>query len=223
MSVLSNWDTQVAEHTDGSLSLCLYHGQARHQHTGPALAKHDIVVTTYGCLLQDLAKLKKARHRHAETSSAAPCLPTLCNLQRLSCMSFALYSPAGPYGSCRPLGCMGQQGLAPGLLTTHQSILATLVYIQIEWLRVVLDEGHFVKNANSQQSQAAASLSARARWILSGTPIQNSIRDLYGILAFLHLDPLQQRPVFTASLERPIGMGDPNGLLRLKVWALCLL
>lgn len=89
--------------------------------------------------------------------------------------------------------------------------------MQVKWLRVVLDEGHFIKNSETQQSAAAASLDARARWIVSGTPIQNSMRDLFGLVAFLHLTPLSERPVFRATFERPMATGDKAALLRLKV------
>ena len=82
---------------------------------------------------------------------------------------------------------------------------------------MVLDEGHFIKNHETKQSAAAASLDARARWIVSGTPIQNSMRDLYGLVAFLHLKPLSERPVFRATFERPMAIGDKAALLRLKL------
>ncbi len=43
---------------------------------------------------------------------------------------------------------------------------------QASWLRVVLDEGHTIRNAGTQQAQAAAAVEAERRWIVSGTPIQ---------------------------------------------------
>ena len=49
LSVLSNWETQIREHTDGSLSVYKYHGTGR---VGDAafLASQDVVITTYGTL-----------------------------------------------------------------------------------------------------------------------------------------------------------------------------
>lgn len=38
----------------------------------------------------------------------------------------------------------------------------------IDWLRVVLDEGHFIRNPNAQMSKAVLELKAQRRWILSG-------------------------------------------------------
>lgn len=39
---------------------------------------------------------------------------------------------------------------------------------EISWLRVVLDEGHVVRNPNAQMSKAVLDLKAQRRWILSG-------------------------------------------------------
>lgn len=41
---------------------------------------------------------------------------------------------------------------------------------EINWLRVVLDEGHIVRNPNAQMSKAVLDLKAHRRWILSGKP-----------------------------------------------------
>lgn len=41
---------------------------------------------------------------------------------------------------------------------------------EISWLRVVLDEGHVIRNPNAQMSKAVLGLEAQRRWILSGIP-----------------------------------------------------
>ncbi len=46
--------------------------------------------------------------------------------------------------------------------------------MQVKWLRVVLDEGHCIKNAAALQAKAARKLDAWSRWSVTGTPIQNS-------------------------------------------------
>lgn len=38
----------------------------------------------------------------------------------------------------------------------------------VNWLRVVLDEGHIIRNPNAQMSKAVLELKAQRRWILSG-------------------------------------------------------
>lgn len=46
----------------------------------------------------------------------------------------------------------------------------------IKWLRVVLDEGHVVRNPNAQMSKAVLDLKAQRRWVLSGILITHTQR-----------------------------------------------
>lgn len=39
------------------------------------------------------------------------------------------------------------------------------------WRRVVLEEGHNIRNATTKVAQAACKLNAQSRWVLSGTPM----------------------------------------------------
>jgi SNF2 family DNA or RNA helicase len=57
----------------------------------------------------------------------------------------------------------------------------------IQWDRVVFDEGHHLRNKNTQVYLGALSLKARIRWIVSGTPIQNKIKDFYNLCAIIGL------------------------------------
>jgi hypothetical protein len=47
----------------------------------------------------------------------------------------------------------------------------------IKWRRVVLDEGHLIKNPKAKMSRACADLKVERRWILTGTPIINAAGD----------------------------------------------
>ena len=51
--------------------------------------------------------------------------------------------------------------------------------------RVVLDESHAIKNYKARASIACQALKARYRWALSGTPIMNSVEELYPYFKFL--------------------------------------
>lgn len=39
---------------------------------------------------------------------------------------------------------------------------------KVKWLRVVLDEGHAIRNPNAQQTKAIYSLQAERKWVLTG-------------------------------------------------------
>ncbi|SCZ88776.1 BZ3500_MvSof-1268-A1-R1_Chr2-1g04630 [Microbotryum saponariae] len=65
---------------------------------------------------------------------------------------------------------------------------------QIKWRRVVLDEGHVIKNPKAKMTIACTTLIAERRWVLTGTPIVNSSDDLGAIMSFLRMcKPLDNR------------------------------
>ena len=93
------------------------------------------------------------------------------------------------------------------------------------WRRVVLDEGHQIRNPSAKMSRAACALEARSRWILTGTPIVNSLKDMYSNVKFLRLTGgLEKFEAFNANLIRPLKTGDASAtkLLRLLMENLCL-
>ncbi|XP_067471478.1 helicase-like transcription factor isoform X2 [Thunnus thynnus] len=92
----------------------------------------------------------------------------------------------------------------------------------ISWLRVVLDEGHIIRNPNAQMSKAVLDLKAQRRWILSGTPIQNSVKDLWMLLAFLRLKPFDVREWWNRVIQRPVTQGDREGLQNLQTLVKCI-
>lgn len=54
-----------------------------------------------------------------------------------------------------------------------------------QWDYVILDEGHVIRNPKSKLAQAVKRLQAQHRLVLSGTPIQNSALELWGLFDFL--------------------------------------
>lgn len=87
----------------------------------------------------------------------------------------------------------------------------------IHWRRVVLDEGHTIRNPRSKASLAAALLRADSRWTLTGTPIINSLKDLYSQVRFLQLrGGLEDSAVFNSVLIRPLMAGEAEARLLLE-------
>jgi SNF2 family DNA or RNA helicase len=56
---------------------------------------------------------------------------------------------------------------------------------KISWQAVVLDEAQHIKNRFSQIAQAVKELRAKHRLVLTGTPVENSLGDLWSIFDFL--------------------------------------
>ncbi|XP_024516582.1 helicase-like transcription factor [Selaginella moellendorffii] len=87
---------------------------------------------------------------------------------------------------------------------------------KVQWLRLVLDEAHLVKNPKAQQTKCAISLNADRRWAVTGTPIQNNAKDLFSLMQFLHFEPLSERTFWNRTIQRPLTSGQPAGFARLQ-------
>ena len=85
------------------------------------------------------------------------------------------------------------------------------------WGAVVLDEAQFVKNHQAKTYQAVRRLSARAKFAITGTPLENSLMDLWSLLSIV-APGLHPRPALFKELwAKPIETGrDPELLATLR-------
>lgn len=58
---------------------------------------------------------------------------------------------------------------------------------RISWSRIVFDEAHHLRNSKTTRYIGARLLPAQARWLVSGTPVQNSKKDFYSLCAMIRL------------------------------------
>lgn len=87
----------------------------------------------------------------------------------------------------------------------------------VAWQIVVLDEAQNVKNSEAKQSQAARELQAVFRVALTGTPVENRLRELWSILDFLNPGYLGKRQFFQRRFAIPIEKyGDTASLNQLR-------
>ena len=77
------------------------------------------------------------------------------------------------------------------------------------WRYVVLDEGHIIKNELSDISKAVRKLHCERALLLTGTPLQNDLHELWALLNFLFPDVFPDARVFDAAFDRGGGAGDP--------------
>ncbi len=68
--------------------------------------------------------------------------------------------------------------------------------LSLSWLAVILDEGQYIKNPNSQTAQIARTIKAGHRLILTGTPIENRLLDLWSLMSFAMPGALGNRASF---------------------------
>ncbi|MBC7951309.1 MAG: DEAD/DEAH box helicase [Rhodospirillaceae bacterium] len=83
------------------------------------------------------------------------------------------------------------------VITSYGTLLRLSVLAQTEWHTVILDEAQAIKNANTKQTKAAKSLTARTRIALTGTPVENHLGDLWSIFDFINPGLLGTAKQFT--------------------------
>ncbi|GLV58521.1 helicase [Dictyobacter sp. S3.2.2.5] len=81
----------------------------------------------------------------------------------------------------------------------------------IDWHRVVVDEAQNIKNPQAAQTRAILKLGAIHRLALTGTPVENRLRDLWSIFNFLNPGYLGKEAQFRKNFELPI-YKDNNAL-----------
>ncbi|KAK0427668.1 hypothetical protein QR680_010354 [Steinernema hermaphroditum] len=94
----------------------------------------------------------------------------------------------------------------PVLVTSYEDVRcdATIGFSSLNYEYLILDEGHCIRNHNSQLFKILISITSRHRLILSGTPVQNSPADLWSLFRFLMPGYLSSRSNFFASFMKPI-------------------
>ncbi|KAG8979771.1 DNA helicase rad5, partial [Tulasnella sp. 427] len=88
----------------------------------------------------------------------------------------------------------------------------TSSFYDMDWLRVVLDEAHYIKSRHTKTAKACYALHARRRWCLTGTPIVNRLEDLHSLLHFLRDEPWSDFAFFKSSITTPFLNHDPKCL-----------
>jgi SNF2 family DNA or RNA helicase len=115
--------------------------------------------------------------------------------------------------SLRVLVCHGPNRLSLFPLISHHDLVITSYalirrdidrYRTFEFDTVILDEAQHIKNRQSQNAQAVKSIRARHRLVLTGTPLENSILDLWSIFDFLMPGYLGAATDFRERYELPI-------------------
>ena len=64
------------------------------------------------------------------------------------------------------------------------------VFQRIKWDRMILEECHIIRNPKSGVSRSIMNIYAKVKWGITGTPIQNRIRDLYTLFQYFGIDPI---------------------------------
>ncbi|MEO8661332.1 MAG: DEAD/DEAH box helicase [Bryobacteraceae bacterium] len=104
------------------------------------------------------------------------------------------------------------------VITSYGSLLRMPWLSEVPWRLAVLDEAQAIKNPDSKQTRAVKQVKAGARLALTGTPVENSLGDLWSIFDFVNpglLGTSKEFAGFAKRLaDRPQGYGPLRELVR---------
>ncbi|KAG9395120.1 DNA excision repair protein ERCC6 [Carpediemonas membranifera] len=77
----------------------------------------------------------------------------------------------------------------------------------VSWAYMVLDEGHVIRNPDALVTRVAKSFNVHRRLVMTGTPIQNGLDELWSLIDFVYPGRLGTLPVFRGEFQVPIRAG----------------
>ncbi|CAN8255778.1 unnamed protein product [Cochlearia groenlandica] len=191
-SVVKQWARELDEKVSdkSKLSVLVYHGGNRTKDP-IELAKYDVVVTTYAIVNSEVPKQPLVDEEDENDEK---------NKKRKAV--------AGVSKKSKKRGKKSDD-------SSFEPDCGTLA--RVGWLRVVLDEAQTIKNHRTQVARACCTLRAKKRWCLSGTPIQNTVDDLYSYFKFLRYHPYAVYKSFYHTIKAPISKNPLHGYKKLQV------
>ncbi|KAI9084982.1 hypothetical protein K1719_032974 [Acacia pycnantha] len=201
-SVLRQWARELEDKVgdEAKLSVLFYHGGNRTKDP-VELADYDVVLTTYSIVTAEVPKQPLVEEDEIDGK----------NEEKFGSSSeFA-------FGNKRKKTYNESKKLKKGKKGIGSSFdCASGPLAQVAWFRVILDEAQVIKNHRTQVARACCSLRAKRRWCLSGTPIQNTIDDLYSYFRFLKYDPYAEYKSFYNTIKVPISKNTIQGYKKLQ-------
>ena len=107
------------------------------------------------------------------------------------------------------------------MITTYETLVSRLKsdssnFGRCTWFRIILDEAHEIRNHSTQKFQLISQLNSERRWCLTGTPVQNSLHDLFSLTKFLRLRPFDDDSIIRRHVLQPLHELDRSGLENLR-------
>lgn len=113
---------------------------------------------------------------------------------------------------------LSRSGQAQVLVTSYELLRQDIQHYQGRPLYCcILDEGQHIKNQSTQVSKAVKRIDCRQRFVLTGTPIENRLSELWNLFDFLMPGYLFSHKSFVDKLEKPVvKSGDPQAAAQLR-------
>ena len=86
--------------------------------------------------------------------------------------------------------------------------MKTMLCHRIHWRYLVLDEGHRIKNERTLLYERLRLVKAQHKVLLTGTPLQNNLHELWALMHFLHPEVFSDSGVFDEAFDLSKGLID---------------
>uniref|UniRef100_A0A673JHB5 DNA excision repair protein ERCC-6 n=1 Tax=Sinocyclocheilus rhinocerous TaxID=307959 RepID=A0A673JHB5_9TELE len=108
-----------------------------------------------------------------------------------------------------------KEKLIPEIVASHGILITSYSYIRImqdyiqkyDWHYVILDEGHKIRNPNAGVTMSCKQFRTPHCFILSGSPMQNTLKELWSLFDFVFPGKLGTLAIFMEQFSVPITMG----------------
>ncbi|KAK3629794.1 TATA-binding protein-associated factor mot1 [Elasticomyces elasticus] len=172
---------------------------------GKTLQTLCIVASDHHIRAEEFAKTGASDVRRLP--SLIVCPPTLTGHWKQEIRTYAPFLNAVAY-----VGPPAERSKVRSQLTTADVVITSYdiarndveILAPVNWNYCVLDEGHLIKNPKAKVSIAVKRFASNHRLILSGTPIQNNVLELWSLFDFLMPGFLGTEKVFQDRFAKPI-------------------
>lgn len=105
------------------------------------------------------------------------------------------------------------------VLTSYGTLARDLAWhLKRDYRLVVVDEASLMRNPDTDHAKAVCKLRSAGRVALTGTPLENGVRDLWSVFRFIQPGWLGSRQEFRDRYEIPLSSGESGGVMeRLKL------
>jgi SNF2 family DNA or RNA helicase len=160
-----------------------------------------------GKTLQALGLVEAARARSGNGGSTGPalvvCPASLVENWQREARRFVPDLRVFLHYRDRRLNAPAEAADADLVITSYATLIRDQeLFRQIDWNCIIADEAQHIKNRRTQNARALYSLKGRGRFVLTGTPVENSLSDLVSLFAFLMPGYLDEFPSDARGEER---------------------
>lgn len=176
-ALLDQWKLEIELKTNNTLSCLIYHGSSKPKRQD-VLLNYDVVLTTYQTMALEWPDYEKEARKERDRQRKRK----------------------------KEVNPVQEDSDDDVQYTAKKRKIQTKgLLFDVEFYRVVLDEAQNIRNKRTRMSRAVTELQATYRWCLTGTPVINSLTDVYPYLRFIRVRPWHDWTDFRlhiASLEK---------------------